>query len=204
VTNNAVSLIAIPITILAIIVSLYTDLFKDKSADTVTKNDSILLQFEAQEIKRSVLDSLYREYWQRLADKKYEMDDYKIYPDFDLGLSELLDECDTITKQLVNLYEETYDYDTIYQRILTQLNEEEFYVDERVLNIIQTNLEQWENRNIGIPNTKSFLRLYSAQLRVRTLELLRKQQLQDERIKLLLQKSQKDYEILYDNAYYLD
>ncbi|MDR1581734.1 MAG: hypothetical protein LBS55_00480 [Prevotellaceae bacterium] len=177
----------------------------DTNTDIAARNDSLLLQsFKAQEREQAVLDSLHNEYWQRLADKEYEMDDYKIRPDFGLELPQLFNECDTLTKQLVNLYEEVSNYDTIYQRILTQLNEEEIYVDERILNIIQTNLEQWKNRDIGIPNTKSFLCLYNAQLRVRILELLQKQNMRDEGIKSLLRKSQEDYETLYDSAYYID
>jgi hypothetical protein len=181
-----------------------TGIRSDVNTVAVAKIDSILMPFKAQDRERSILDSLYNEYWQRLADKKYEMDNCKIRPDFGLELPALLDECDTITKQLVNLYVEVANYDTIYRRIVNQLNEEEICIDERVLNIIQTNLEQWGNRNIAIPNTKLFLQLYTTQLRVRTLELLQKQNIQDERIKSLLQKSQKDYETLYDNAFYLD
>jgi hypothetical protein len=143
-------------------------------------------------------------YWQQFADKKYEMGEYKIRPDFGLELPALLDRCDTITKQLVNLYAEISNYETIYQRIVNQLNENEIYVDEQVLNIIYTNLEQWGTRNLGIPNTESFLTLYKAQLRVRMLQLLRKQNQQDRNIKALLEQAQKDYEELYDNAFYLD
>lgn len=132
------------------------------------------------------------------------MGEYKIRPDFGLELPALLDRCDTITKQLVNLYAEISNYETIYQRIVNQLNENEIYVDEQVLNIIYTNLEQWGTRNLGIPNTESFLTLYKAQLRVRMLQLLRKQNQQDRNIKALLEQAQKDYEELYDNAFYLD
>jgi hypothetical protein len=165
--------------------------------------DDLLLQsFKTQESERSVLDSLYDDYWQQLADKKYDMDDYKIRPDFGLELPALLNQCDTITNQLIQLYDEVSDYSKVYQKILSQLYEEEIDVDERTLNIIQTNLEQLELRNHGISNAKSFLHLYNAQLKVKIMELLRKQDLQSEKIKSLLMKAQKDYEAVYDSAFY--
>jgi hypothetical protein len=59
-----------------------------------------------------------------------------------------------------------------------------------------------ELRNHGIPNAKSFLHLYNAQLKVKIMELLRKQDLQSEKIKSLLMKAQKDYKAVYDSAFY--
>jgi hypothetical protein len=196
-----------PYTILLCILLSACNVATNSKDDTDVKHraDSLLLQsFKVQENERNVLDSLYNDYWQWLADKKYEMDDYKIRPDFGLELPELLDQCDTITAHLIQLYEEISDYGKVYQNILAQLNEEEIDVDERVLNIIQASLEKWELRHLGIPNKKFFLHLYNTQLKVKIMEMLLKQNLQNEKIKSLLLKSQKDYEALYDSAFYMD
>ena len=65
---------------------------------------TLLTQYQEKEHECEILDSLYIQYWQRLENKKYEMDEYKIRPDFGLDLSALLNECDTVTKLLIKSY----------------------------------------------------------------------------------------------------
>lgn len=166
--------------------------------------DSLRLSvFKIQEREAAELDSLYNEYWRDLSDKKYEIENHKIRPDLGLEMQALLNECSEITNDLIERYKELSAYDTVYNHIVIQLNEEGLFVDEKILGIIHSNLEQWKNRNIGIPNTESFLHLYYAQLRVRMLELLQKQNLHDEKIKSFLLKAQKEYQVIYDSSYYL-
>jgi len=172
--------------------------------DELVKDSLHLSAFIAQESERILLDSLFHDYWQHLSDKEYENTDLKIRPDLGLVLPQLLDECAEATNELIEKYEELSDYDTLYNRILIQLDKEGLYVDDSVLKVIHLNLEQWESRNLGIPNTKLFLHLYYAQLRVRMLEIVRKQDLDNIGVETLLLNAQKEYEMVYDSAYYFD
>ncbi len=172
--------------------------------DEIVKDSLLLSAFVTQDSERALLDSLFKVYWQRLSDKEYENTDLKIRPDFGLALPQLLDECAEVTNELIEKYEELSDYDTLYNRILIQLDKEGLYVDDSVLKVIHSNLEQWESRNLGIPNTKLFLHLYYAQLRVQMLEVLRKQDLDNIGVETLLLNAQKEYEMVYDSAYYFD
>lgn len=172
--------------------------------DEIVRDSMHLAAFIAQESEKNILDSIFQAYWQHLANKTYSDNDLKIYPDLGLALPQLLNECDETTKELIEKYEELSDYDTIYNRIIIQLDKEGLFVNDSVLKVIHSNLEQWGSRNLGIPNTKLFLHLYYAQLRVRMLEVLRKQESDNIGIETLLLNAQKEYEMVYDSAYYFN
>ena len=172
--------------------------------DEIVKDSLHLSAFVAQESERILLDSLFQVYWQHLSDKEYENTDLKIRPDLGLALPQLIDECAEVTIELIEKYEELSDYDTLYNRILIQLDQEGLFVEDSVLKVIHSNLEQWESRSRGIPNTKLFVHLYYAQLRVRMLEVMCKQDPDNIGLEGLLLNAQKEYEMVYDSAYYFD
>ena len=147
-------------------------------------------------------------FWERQKSKEFELVDLKIEKDFDKEILDLFDElesyvarirnyCDCYAKSDETLFEDTIKVFKKY-KIDTKLIEKIPYYHNPLIN------RNWEMHNIGRPNLFNHLSLAIKQLRIKILDELLKRNPSDERIKQMISNARNDFDLNYDNAYYVD
>ncbi len=149
-------------------------------------------------------------FWNRQRQKGFELQKLKIKRNFDLNIIQLFNELN-VRVQAIQAYCDVCaksDSDEVLQEDLKQLCEKldiDFlkfssipYYKNPLIN------RNWEMHNIGRPNFFSHIALCIAQLRVKVLEELLKNNPKDKKINQLVVRARRGFDDNFDQSYYVD
>lgn len=147
-------------------------------------------------------------YWNRLKEKEYNFEEFKIKLDFDKEIMDLFDEiesnvqsikkyCDYIATSDENLYKETLEFLKKIDISIDKLEQTPYY-DNPLVN------RNWELHNIGRTNSFSHIELSIKQMKVRVLEIMLKNTPNSDKIQQQILDIRTAFESKYDNSYFVD
>jgi hypothetical protein len=149
-------------------------------------------------------------FWDKQSKKTFELEDLKIERDFGQDTFELIKELtENIQKvrEYCDICAESDDSNKLQADLLSLSNkvginiskfEEVPYYENPFIN------RNWEMHNIGRPNFFSHISLSLHQLKVKIVDELLKCSPDDDRLKKIAEEYRKEFENIYDKAYYVD
>ena len=193
-----------------------TDNEEEYSVDKLTEiknNHELRFTEEGRKFSKEMIRQVLFEvnyFWNKQSTKSFELQDLKIERDFDRGIFDLFKELDEHISTISNYCDICADSDTS-ETLTSDLKElfEKAELDFSKLKNIPYYENPFENRNwemhnIGRPNFFSHISLCLNQLKVKTTEELLKQNPDNTTLKKLIEEFRQEFDVDYDNSYYVD